>query len=804
MVAAQGDTMRRAILSAALLLPFFVQAQEQAGEAEPPAAPSPVAEATQDAPPQAEEVTLETVEVTATRRRERLQNVPVAVTAMTQDQVESRRIQRIDDLNSLAPGLQVSRSPSNTTISQLTIRGSSQINPALYWDPAVGIYLDGVYIGKSQGSIFDIVDLAGVEVLRGPQGTLYGRNTIAGTINLATREPSGQLGGTVAGEYGNYNARVLRASVDLPRLWIADIAVSGRMERRDGWVETIQPSSVDELNNRHSDGVHASMNLDLGGNFEGRYRFDWTDIDQTNVFDQLYRSEDPTLQEYVHKERQDTAQVNAPSLERSRTIGHAFTLSWYIGDDHELKSITGHRQVRWADYLDLDGSPNAVAHTKRLTDYQQFSEDLQAIGHFGDLHYTIGLFYFTDDGFTNNPQTFLNGALNFDSRYGTETRALAGYGQFDWRIIEPVTLSAGARYTRERKGLDRVLGVSPVPGSIPDGGLPLPLPLPLPAENTFVYYFPEGFHVEETFAATTPMFSAAWRPAKTVNLYARYAEGFKSGGFNGEYSNLQDTPAATGQENDSQRATRTPFRPEKQKSIELGAKLSFLDGRALLNIAAFRNKLTDLQISTFTGQGAAASTISNAGKATVHGVEVETAFVPFDGTTLRVNYAWLKPKYDEFLDSEPDPSDPTGQQKVACNCADNRAFVHAPEHSFNVVLDSTFLRTSFGALRGVVDYVWTDSFYTYPYQLETRDTMKQTAGDTQVQAYGLLNARLALTTIPLGRAVFGEVGLWGRNLTDDATAYNFIDFGPGAPFFSLTVANYVEPRTFGANVIVKF
>jgi iron complex outermembrane recepter protein len=251
-------------------------------------------------------------------------------------------------------------------------------------------------------------------------------------------------------------------------------------------------------------------------------------------------------------------------------------------------------------------------------------------------------------------------------------------------------------------------------------------------------------------------------------------------------------------------ATSTPFRPEKQRSLELGSKLSFFGGKALLNVAAFGNKLIDLQVSTFSGQGAAASTISNAGKATVYGVELESAIVPFDGTQLRANYAYLHARYDEFIDSEPDPADPTGQMKLVGNYADNRAFVHAPEHSFNVVLDSVFLRTGFGALRGVVDYVWTDSFYTYPYQLETRDSQKQTAGDTKVKAYGLLNARLALTTIPLGRAVFGEVGIWGRNLTDDATANNFIDFGPGAPFFSLTVANFVEPRTFGANVTLRW
>src|SRR5262249_4155222 len=153
---------------------------------------------------------------------------PVAVTAITQDQVEARGIGRLDDLNSLAPGLQVSRSPADTTISQLAIRGSSQINPAIYWDPAVGVYLDGVYIGKGQGAIFDIVDLQSVEVLRGPQGTLYGRNTIAGTINFITREPSGDFNGTGGVEYGAFNDRIYRASLDAPRVGIASLTLGAR------------------------------------------------------------------------------------------------------------------------------------------------------------------------------------------------------------------------------------------------------------------------------------------------------------------------------------------------------------------------------------------------------------------------------------------------------------------------------------------------------------------------------------------------------------------------------------------------
>jgi len=787
--------MRVGMALALLMCALPALAQDQTEGTTPPAAESPAAEPTDSAgasqqPATADEVqtipvpaaaepapgaasptVLDSIEVTAQRRRERLVDVPVAVTAMTRDQIEVRRIERLDDLNSLAPGLQISRSPANTTISQLTIRGSSQINPAIYWDPAVGVYLDGVYIGKSQGSIFNIVDLAGVEVLRGPQGTLYGRNTIAGTINFVTREPSGIFSSNATVEYGDLNARVLRATMDLPRLGLADMTLGARSERRDPWVETTPTSPVDGMNDRHNDGLHFAAVLGLTDNLEGLYRYDFSETDQTNTFLQLVRSDDPQLQPYVSTARHTTADINAPSLEFSRVEGHSLTLGWDFSENHGLKAISGYRQVKWIDKLDLDGSPEVVAQSERHTDYSQLSQDLQYSGRLERWNYTAGVYYFEDDGYTVNPIYIDNGALDFDSRYGGQTEAWAGYGQVDWRVLDPLTLAAGVRYTTEKKGLDRVFGHRQS------------------SVQPYTYYMPEGYKVPgKTFTATTPMVSAAWRFNEQLNVYARYAEGFKSGGYNGEYSSITDTPETNQQE------TNTPFNPEKQKSVEVGAKTSFFGGRALLNVAAFRNKLEDLQISIFTAQGAAASVIRNAGKATVQGAEIEAAVIVFEGTRLLANYAMLDPQYDEFIDA--------GQ-----NVADNRAFVHAPESSYNAVLDSEVFHAPWGALRAVVDYVWTDSFYTYPYQLRPDPNppgqQKQEARNSQVAAHGLLNARLALTGIPLGGARLGELALWGRNLTDEATANNFIDFGPGL-FQNLTIANFVEPRVFGIAGLLRF
>ncbi|HEY0974979.1 MAG TPA: TonB-dependent receptor [Solimonas sp.] len=764
-------------------------------------AQTPASEAA-EAPASAEAATgegastrLDDIEVTAQRRVQRLKDVPVAVTAFPSAEIESRGIDDIGDLNALAPGLQISKTPSNTTISQVTIRGVSQINPAIYWDPAVGIYVDGVYIGKAQGSIFNIVDLARVEVLRGPQGTLYGRNTLAGAINLVTRAPSGVFGGSASLELGDYNAQMQRVSVDLPQWGMARISLAARSEQRDGWVDTTRDSSTPELNDRNNHGFRLAADLDLAPGVLAEYRFDMSRVDQTNNFTQLYRLEptgalDPQsplnffhglVSPFASTERQTQASVNAPSFERSNINGHSLTLSFDLDSGHTIKSITGYRRMDWNDSLDLDGSPVNLVFTQRFTDYEQRSQDLQFLGQTERLNYVAGIYYFADDGETNNPQEFFASNAIYDSRYATRSDAWAAYGQVDYRPIDPLTLALGVRYTREKKELDRAFGVR------------------ANANDPYFYLIPDGTGASDTFDATTPMASVAWRFSPNVNTYFRYAEGFKSGGFNGEFSQAPvggETPEQIGELIALNLAETTrPFQPEKQRSFELGVKTSLLGGKAQFNAALFHNQLKDFQASIFQGTGAAATIIRNVGDATMNGLELEFAYVPVAGTRISANYAYLDAEYDDFRDAQNN------------NVAANRAIPHAPEHTFNVMLDAELMRRDWGALRAVVDYAWTDDFYTYPYQLArpgnpAYNLFEQEAARSQVDAHGVLNLRLAIADVRLGERSTGELAIWCRNALDDDTATNFIDFGYG--FGNLTIANFEEPRTIGITGTVRW
>ncbi len=715
---------------------------------------------------------IEEMVVTAQKREQSLQDVPIAVSAFGSDQIESRGISSIENLTALAPNIQISKAPGSATASQIAVRGSAQQNPALYWDPTVGIYVDGVYIGKSQGSIFDVIDVERIEVLRGPQGTLYGRNTLAGALSFITRKPSGEFAGSATFGLGNYDERSTKVSVDLPRVGIASVSFGLQSLQRDGWVDVDGPSR--EAANRDSYAGRLAVNLAFSENFEADYRFDRTDIDQKPPLNQLYRSNLGIPGMSPSKDREDEAALDLDAYEESQVDGHSLTLSWEIDEHHTLKSITAYREMSWDDGIDLDGSPVPVAHTFRNSDYDQTSQELQLVGGSDRWNYVAGLYYFEDDGSTLNPQTFFFGTYNFDSRYAFTTESRAVYGQFDYQLTEALTLTAGLRYTEEEKTIDRLLGVNFATGT------------------PFIPLVPQGTEGSEDFSSTTPLISLGYQLNDDHSVYAKYAQGFKSGGFNGEYGVVGDLSPAVVAANVAE--VLTPFKPEEITSYEIGYKGSFLDGRAQLNAAAFFNEVDDMQLSIFTAQGASASVVRNAGQAETKGIELEGVLVPIDGLRLQASYGYLDAEYKEFLDAGIDQ-------------ADNRAMIHAPEHVFNLLVDARLAETQYGTWRAIADYVHKASWYPYPYQLAAGGTLpaydatQPVAGDTKVDSVGLLNLRLALTEIPLGEGE-AEAALWVRNATDEEHASNFIDFGPA--FGNLTTSYWQDPRMYGASVTYRW
>lgn len=737
--------------------------------------------------------------VTAQKRAQNIQDVPIAISALTADYLESRDITSIDDLGGSAPNVKFGRSPGSSSIAQIAIRGSVTVNPAVTWEPAVGLYLDGVYIAKNQGAIFDVADLERVEVLRGPQGTLYGRNTLAGAVNLITAKPTGEFGGKIDLSYGNYDYKRAKASLNLPALGPVSIKLSGQISKRDGFykiadnlVAPVGPGIANEAQSLDGHSFMVQVRFEPTDNLTFDYSYDFSKYDQRPATSQLLSINpggifDPASPFYVglpigqfaNPDRQKTVSIDAnPFMERSRTYGHSLTATLDLGSA-ELKSITAYRDLRYDDSLELDGTPYAIALTARNTDMDSFSQELQLTGAaFNDrLNYVLGAFYYDEFAGTVNPQTFFGAfgpnAQQFRSNYASNTKAWAIYAQADVGITDALKLTLGARYTKEKKDISRFYefttgGVSSVLADIKFGDLP-----------------------DAKYSNFSPAATLAYEINPDVNVYARFAKGYKSGGFNGETNTFiaPSTACPSG-------ATElcNPYQPEKVDSYEIGMKNSFGNGAFVLNIAAFYDKHKDIQLAVFDATGAAASTVLNAGKATIKGLEIETIIRPSDALTINGSLSLLDAEYDEFIDG-------------GVNVSDNRAFPHAPKYSAAVGFDWRVAQGGWGKFNITGDLNMVSKFYTYPYTLrpETglnpRPVTGQIAGDSRSKGEVIINMSAALSEFQLGAAE-AKLSAWVKNLTDEDTPSNFIDFGPD--FGGILLGYFPEPRTYGLSLGLSF
>ncbi len=749
----------------------------------------------------AAEVGLAEIVVTAQKREERLQDVPIAISAIGSDYLKARDISSIEALGTIAPNVKIERAPTNKTVSQIAMRGSVTVNPSVLFEPAVGLYLDGVYIAKAQGSIFDVADLERVEVLRGPQGTLYGRNTLAGAINLVTKKPSGELGGSVEATYGNYDFRRLKGTLDLPAFGIVSVKLSGQVQKRDGFIDVVdnpypqaflaRPSSVKDTSDLNSHSMLAQVRIRPSDTLTIDYAFDYSRYRQRPDFAQLYDYNrnglpqdifDPNspsypsagaffpLNLYARTKRQSKASLDADLLyEKLRTRGHSLTVELDLGGA-TLKSITAFRKMRFEDALDLDGSPLPVGATQRDTHYRSFSQELQLTGSLFDdrLKYVLGGYYFRDKGETLGPQSFFAGATSFQADYGQHTSAKALYAQLDFEASEGLLLSGGLRYNHERKDVSRLLVSGPgTPGA---------------ATLIDIGY---GDVPDAVYNSLSPSFAIRYDLTRTVNVYARYARGFKSGGFNGETTELlAPTPACPS----GAIELCQPYRPEKVDSYEVGFKSTLLDRRLQLNVAAFWDEHKDIQLSVFRGSGALSLSVLNAASSRIRGLEVEFVAQPVSALTISGSFAWLDAKYKRFLDAGIDVSR-------------NRAFPHAPRYSASASVDWRVVEGDWGKVNLIGDVSYVDRYYTYPYALSAPPSTTQVAGNTRAPSRTVVNLRGVLSDLPLG-TVKGELSLWVRNLFKQDNPSNFIDFGPS--FGGMTLAFFPDPRTFGATLGVRF
>lgn len=738
---------------------------------------------------------LDDIVVTAQKRAQNIQDVPIAISAIGSAFLESRDISSIEGLASVAPNVKIERAPSSKTISQIAIRGSVTTNPTITWEPAVGLYFDGVYIGKAQGSIFDVADLERVEVLRGPQGTLYGRNTLAGALNLITKKPTGEASGKAEISYGNYNYRRVRGALDLPAFGIFSAKVTGQIQKRDGFIDVVDnpfpnvasagTPSVKDVSNLNSQAGMVQIRAEPSDSITVDYSFDISRFNQRPDYTQLMSVNrnggprdifDPSspafatagaefpLHLYTHEGRQKTTSIDAPVREYSKTYGHALTVALDIDDSTKLKSITALRKLRWEDALDLDGTPLPVAFTERFTKYKSFSQELQLTGSGVDdrLNYVLGAYYFKDDAFTDGPQMFYDKRDNYQSTYGSDTKAYAAFGQVDYKVTDALSVTAGLRYTYEKKDIERLFRIlasrSMAPGSAP----------------ITVMDIKKGDVPDATYENLTPTLIVQYEPRRDLMVYGKWARGFKSGGFNGTTTTLTEL--------------KNPYRPEKVDSFEIGLKSRLLDDSLQLNIAGFWDEHKDIQLSVFRATTATNGEVLNAGKARIRGIEIEATAKPSNALLINASFSYLDAKYDEFIEA--------GQ-----NFADNRAFPHAPKYTASTSATWTAWRGDQGKLDFIGDLNWVSEYFTYTDPFVTTDPSAKNAYDTRSMGRTLVNLRATLSEIPMGVAR-GQISLWAQNLFNEDQPANFIPYGPG--FGGMLTGFFPDPRTFGVTFGVSF
>lgn len=735
---------------------------------------------------------IEDIVVTAQRRSERLHDVPISIAAYNESFLEDRNITDLNDLGGIAPNVTIYNVGYNTN-TQIAIRGAVQTSTQPFYDPAVGLYIDGVYIGKSAGAVFDVADLERVEVLNGPQGTLYGRNTLAGAVNLVTQKPTGELGGTVEAGLGNFDRRYARASINLPALGSLSLKLSGVIEKRDGTVSVranpfpnvanARPAAVDELDSLNTKAFRVAARLDMLDNLLWDYAFDYNDTKSVMQYAKLIHLNeggifDPASPQYVgglvggtYRGLPLDLYLGPPGRSLNATIdggpfgskpydnlkiaSHNLTGTWDVGDA-TVKSITAYREVDADNSIDLDGSPLLVAATDYLGNYESFSQEFQASGSIGSLNYTAGIYYFWDKGADVGHQQFFGGATNVTNTFNYRTNAYAAYGQLDYTppiLEDKLTLTAGLRYSRETKEGGR--------SSFAQG---------------FGYTIPPGTNSKATFDAFTPVFIAKYDFSENANVYVKYARGFKSGGFN----LVAPTPAEIAK----------PFDAELVDEYEIGTKVRLLDGRLQLGAAAFWDDRKDMQLSVFlpVAGGSTQTVIRNAGKVRARGLELNAQVLPFERLRISGSLGYLDADFKEYLE-------------LGVNVAKDRPVPSAPKLTANVNVDVTLWKSDATTGQLIIDCRHSDSSYQYPYSLTIDPKLGQNAHIGKPSATDLVNMRFNIKDISIGQNLV-EVSLWVDNVFDEKYRMSAINFGPG--FGGLALGYHGRPRTYGMNVKYRF
>ncbi len=683
--------------------------------------------------------TLESVTVTARKREETLQDVPVAVTAFTPEALDKLNVQDLSDLGAHVPNLTVYAARGASSTVTAYIRGVGQSDPTWGADPGVGIYLDDVYIARPQGALLDVFDVERIEVLRGPQGTLYGKNTIGGAIKYISRGLPTETEGFAQVTVGNYNQLDAKAALG-GSIGGADSGLRARVAlasmNRDGFGENVltgEPVSDKEINAaRLSLGAFATEDFDV------QFAFDWID-DKSGMRGAQMLAPNPFVPTMPPMDSRYDIRSGMRNLSSVETKGASATANWRPNEDWAFKYVLAKRESDTVGNIDFDTLPLPIADVQGIYFDQQVSHELQAnFDAAGRARGVMGIYLFDGDAGGQIRNNFFN--LQFGDTRGTVfTESIAVYTDWSIDLNQRFKLGLGARYTDEDKRADVLNRFY--------------------TDATFSTLVPVGaiaadFDKTTNFKNVSPKISLDYAITPDVMIYGLATRGFKSGGYN-----IRANAVAVPRSAD-------PFDDETVDSFEVGSKMSLLDQRLFLNLSAFHNKYKDIQLSVFTGFDADGDGVddaffgdfTNAGAGTVNGIEVEYQWLPSANWLISGNLAWLDAKYDEYIDG-------------GVNVADSKEFTNAPDFSGAVNVEYRMQLAGGGNFSARVGY---------SYQSEVWPTTDLSAAIMQ-PGYGLVNAGLIYKPSDVW-----TFSLQGTNLADKeyrTTGYNIPAIGGLTGFY---------------------
>jgi len=723
-----------------------------------------VARAADAAEAQPDSGAVQEVIVTARRREESSHDTPVSVTSVSVAQLEAKAAVNIGDLQGQVPNLLITQQNSGAAAANLSMRGLTFADIEKSFDPTVAVVVDGVFLGTSTGQYLDFFDMQDLEVLRGPQGTLFGRNTIGGVIQITRTRPTGQWGAKVDFSYGRFGELAVRSVFNAPIVEGLSAKAFYFDSQSDGYYH-------DGISGKARGGTH-NQNFGLtlllnpkDTDFEAlltvEKQLQWFDVVNSNLT--LSTEAFGGLEQPIALNRNSGADLytvyNTPGAATYSAPAATLQMNYSLGGV-KLTSITGYRRSNEDQGQDFDAASEVLLpgleflaplyYAHRIQSFHQFSEELRAAGNIVDtLDYVAGVYYY-DSAYELTQYTNITGAgFGAPQVVSGTARSIAGFADFDWQFYDKWRLNFGGRYTSDRKTL---LNYDP-------GFLGAP---------------------SATFSKFTPKVSVDWRPTTDYMFYASWSRGERSGGFSNRAATVD--------------STNTPFQPETVDSTEVGTKLDFLDRRLSLDLAFFDAKYKNMQQNTTIPGGPTGNQtiVTNVGSASIRGVEIQAVARATQELTFNASLGTLSSHFNGFITEAPVNNVLTPFDYSANN------LIYNPSITLSLAADYR-VPMSFGDLHANIGYRHIASYDQQislgPTTVAPDGTIIVHGNDPRVRAAPQDLVDASLTADFDIRGAKSHVTVYGRNLTND--------LGPTAAFtvaglFSFASAR--EPRSYGVTV----